>query len=132
MGYVHYLAPILDVENPNANTNFYEVMFGGSFSFLSLNITQSNFFSNAGELYSNLNIGRSFRISNSQQFTAFTSLSYRIGAINHSNNGYRDLVFNLSYPIQTKYVTFNVYVSSSHVLRTKTDAYQVGIDFTFK
>lgn len=141
-GYIHYLAPILEEgvnENSqrtyNEDTNSSEVMLGVSFPFHSLNISQTNFFSNTRELYSNLGIGKQFNFYKNQQFTVNTSLGYRAGSSSTDEgggNGFRDLVFSLSYPIQTKHTTFNVYISSTHILKTREGAYQLGIDFTFK
>lgn len=132
VGYVYYLAPVLGNENDgyNLDTNFSEAMIGVNFNLMKFQVNNTNFFSNKGEWYSNLGFTRQVSVFQ-QPFTFQGSLGYRSGS-KSINDGFRDFTCRVASPISIPYVKLNVFIAATTVLRTKKDAFQIGIDFTFQ
>ena len=133
VGYIYYLGPILGNARVGyiTDTNFSESMLGLRFKLFSLNTRVTSFLNNKGALYSNINLGRGINIWKDQQFMLSASLGYRTGS-NFLSKGFRDLTFRLATPIKSKYINFNLFLSSTKILKTKWKGYQIGIDFNFK
>lgn len=128
-GLNHYVAPVtINTVDFYREKNFSEYHVGlSAYKFLdtSLDVWLKG---DDKSIYSSLSLGKSISFRKSKIYFNGV-LGYRTNGLD-SANGFRNLNLFVSTPFQMKRLQFNLFTSVNRIFKSKTTAFQIGIDIT--